>query len=191
MKIITALAGGLAGACALTLLHQAIKKADKDAPHVDELGMEALSKGLETVGVEPPRGEKLYNLTLTGDIIANTMYYSLAAIGGRSNIGGRTTFLGLLAGLGAAYLPKHMHLSTIPTERTQRTQYLTIAEYTFGGLVAGVFMKVLSIGSEKKKRKMEQLKAIERANNEIIHEAKIVEPYSGKRKQKLHGRNKR
>lgn len=168
MKILAAFAGGLAGACALTLLHQAIKKADKDAPHVDELGMEALSKGLEAVGVEPPQGEKLYNWTLTSDIIGNTIYYSLAAIGGRSNIGGRATFLGLLAGLGAAYLPKHMHLSSDYTERTQRTQYLTIGQYSFGGLMAGIVMKLLSIGSEKKKRKMNKLKAIKRANEQHL-----------------------
>ncbi len=157
MRLLTALAGGLAGACALTLLHQALKKADPDAPHVDELGMEAVSEGLEAAGVEPPQGQELYKWTLTGDIIANTMYYSLAGIGNRSNTGGRATFLGLLGGLGALYLPKPMHLNSAFTNRTPRTQFLTVGLYTIGGVVAGTVMKIFSIGGGKKKR-MKQLK---------------------------------
>lgn len=150
MKISTALAGGLAGACALTLLHQALKKAEPDAPHVDELGMEALSKSLEAADVEPPKGKELYNWTLTGDIIANTMYYSLAAIGSRRNINGRATFLGLLGGLGALYLPKPMRLSQNFTNRTPRTQFLTVGLYTIGGIVAGTVIKLFSTKKDKK-----------------------------------------
>lgn len=149
MKILTALAGGFAGACALTLLHQTLKKTDPDAPQVDELGMEAVSKGLVKAGIEPPQGEALYNWTLTGDIIANTMYYSLSAIGSRANTGSRGAFLGLLGGLGAVYLPKPMHLSQSFTSRTPRTQFLTVGLYTIGGIVAGTVMKVFSIKKPK------------------------------------------
>ena len=165
MKISTALAGGLAGACALTLLHQALKKADPDAPHVDELGMQALSKSLEAVEVEPPKGKELYNLTLTGDIIANTMYYSLAAIGSRRNITGRATFLGLLGGLGALYLPKPMRLSQNFTNRTPRTQFLTVGLYTIGGIVAGTVMKLLGT---KKEKKTKVKKLIAKANDKPV-----------------------
>lgn len=174
MKILTALAGGLAGACTLTLLHQALKKADPAAPHVDELGMEALSTGLEKVGVEPPQGKELYNWTLTGDIIANTMYYSLAAIGGKSGASGRATFLGLMGGLGALYLPKPMRLSQEFTNRTPRTQFLTVGLYTIGGLVAGTVMKIFS-GKKEKKIKLKKIKKGEVSKEWAKHKNMLAE----------------
>jgi hypothetical protein len=152
MKLLTALAGGLVGAYALNLLHQSIKNADVDAPHVDELGMEALSTGMEKMGVEPPKGKKLYDWTLTGDIVANTMYYSLAGIGKSNGAPARGTFLGLLAGVGAVYLPEQMNLSTEPTNRTTRTQFMTVGLYTFGGVVAGLTMRLLGINTKKAKK---------------------------------------
>jgi presenilin-like A22 family membrane protease len=152
MKLLTALTGGLAGACALTLLHQKLKKTDPKAPHVDELGMEAVTKGLTAADVQLPKGEKLYNLTLAGDIIANTMYYSLAGIGNKRSTGRRATFLGLMAGIGALYLPKQMGLSEEHTTRTTQTELQTMGLYTFGGLVAGTIMKLLNKKSRKKKR---------------------------------------
>jgi hypothetical protein len=46
MKISTAIAGGFAGATALTIIHQLLRFIHKDAPRMDLLGMEALAKGL-------------------------------------------------------------------------------------------------------------------------------------------------
>ena len=45
MKAIYALEGGVAGAAALTLLHETIKKTVPNAPRMDLLAMNALSKG--------------------------------------------------------------------------------------------------------------------------------------------------
>lgn len=156
MKLLTAIAGGFAGACALTLLHQAIKKADADAPHVDELGMEAMATGIEELGMEPPTGQELYKWTLTGDIIANTMYYSLGAIGSNKGAPGRTAFLGLLGGLGAVYLPEPLHLTKEFTNRTPRTKFLTVGLYTIGGIVAGSVMRLLSFNTKKAKKEIEK-----------------------------------
>ncbi|RYE20816.1 MAG: hypothetical protein EOP45_10475 [Sphingobacteriaceae bacterium] len=149
MKLLTSLAGGLIGAYALNWLHQTIKQNDPDAPHVDELGMEALSTGMETMGIEPPTGKKLYDWTLTSDIVANTMYYSLAGIGGSKGAPTRGTFLGLLGGLGAVYLPEQMGFNKETTNRTTRTQFETVGLYTFGGIVAGLAMRVLGINVGK------------------------------------------
>lgn len=41
-----ALLGGLAGVCALTLLHETARRKTKKAPRMDKLGMEALAKGI-------------------------------------------------------------------------------------------------------------------------------------------------
>ena len=149
MKLLTALAGGLAGAYALTWLHQTIKKQDPNAPHIDELGMEALSTGMEEMDLEPPTGKKLYNWTLTGDIVANTMYYSLAALGGAKGAPTRGTFLGLLGGLGAVYLPEQLDLNKETTGRTTHTKFETVGLYTFGGIVAGLTMRILGINVNK------------------------------------------
>jgi hypothetical protein len=46
MKLVSSLEGGLLGAFALSVVHQVLKKYNPDAPRMDELGMEALSKTL-------------------------------------------------------------------------------------------------------------------------------------------------
>ena len=166
MKLLAAITGGFAGACALTLLHQAIKKADADAPHVDELGMEALSNGLEDLDIDAPKGSALYKWTLTGDIIANTMYYSLGAVGNTKGAPTRTAVLGLLGGLGAVYLPEPMHLTKEFTNRTPRTKFLTVGLYTIGGIVAGSVMRLLSFNTDKAKKDLK--KAAKNAKEGIL-----------------------
>ena len=50
---------------------------------------------------------------------------------------------GLAAGVGALILTKPMGLSDAPVTRTDKTKVLTVAWYTFGGIVAGSVMKAL------------------------------------------------
>ena len=173
MKLLTALAGGLAGAYALTWLHQTIKKTDPNAPHVDELGMEALSSGMEDMGMEPPTGKKLYNWTLTGDIVANTMYYSLAGIGGSKGAPTRGTFLGLLGGLGAVYLPEQMNLNEETTGRTTQTKFETVGLYAFGGIVAGLTMRILGLNVNKAaKQAKKEAKYLAKQTKKVANTAK-------------------
>lgn len=82
MKLRTALAGGLAGAVALNLIHETYRQIDEDAPHIHLLGEEALVKLLKTANLpEPASEQELYQWTLAGDVISNTLYYSLIAAG--------------------------------------------------------------------------------------------------------------
>ena len=74
MKAIYALEGGVAGAAALTLLHETIKKTVPNAPRMDLLAMNALSKGLKIVGARTPNERKLYGLSLTGDLLSNSIF---------------------------------------------------------------------------------------------------------------------
>src|SRR6476620_4638402 len=55
MKATTILAGGLAGATAVTLLHESIRQVVPQAPRMDRLGMQAISKGLKKAGKKVPR----------------------------------------------------------------------------------------------------------------------------------------
>src|ERR671920_94498 len=105
MKVTTALTGGLAGAGLLTILHETIKRADPDAPRMDLLGMNALSKMLHSADREVPSRDKLFAITMAGDLISNSLYYSLAGAG-QSNQVGKGALLGLAAGIGGIVLPR-------------------------------------------------------------------------------------
>ena len=80
MKIVYALTAGLAGAVVLTLTHQALQKLFDDAPRMDLMGEEALQKAAHKMDIKIPK-EKSYGINMAADIVANSLYYALAAIG--------------------------------------------------------------------------------------------------------------
>ena len=80
-KLTTALLSGLAGAAALTVLHETVRRVRSDAPRMDTLGRRAIAKGLEAAGLETPPEDQLQAVALGGDVVANTLYYSLACLG--------------------------------------------------------------------------------------------------------------
>lgn len=143
MKIISSLIGGLAGAAALNILHQTVKQFAHDAPRVDLVGEEALSKGLEKLGFEPPAGDALFTATMAADLISNAAYYSLIGFGKKKNLLLAGAASGLAAGIGAVELTKPLGLSDAPVTRTTQTKVMTVAWYTIGGLVAGTVMYAL------------------------------------------------
>ena len=144
MKVISSLVGGLAGACAITLLHEIIKRYDPDAPRLDRLGMEALSLGFKKADEPVPNKKDLYKYSLIGDIINNTMFFSLA--GGKGGVKkglSKGAVLGLTAGLGSLFAPKKMGLNSEATNKTRKTQIMSVAYYLVGGLVAAVVAKTI------------------------------------------------
>ncbi|MGI4729172.1 MAG: hypothetical protein ACRYGB_11425 [Janthinobacterium lividum] len=144
MKLTTALAGGLAGAVTLNLIHESYRKIDEDAPKIHLIGEEALLKMLKSASLPLPKNrDALYKWTLAGDIISNAAYYSLIAVGKNKNLWKRGLILGLTAGVGGVLMPKKMGLNNAPTDRTLETKVLTLLWYTLGGLAAAGVMKVL------------------------------------------------
>ncbi|MEO6069239.1 MAG: hypothetical protein ABIN57_04050 [Chitinophagaceae bacterium] len=143
MEKLIAIGGGLAGAAALTLLHETIRHQDSDAPRMDLLGMSALSKLLHKLDTTPPGRDKLYLMTMTGDLLSNTIYYSAAGLGGQKNVWLNGAFLGLSAGLGAVLLPKPMRLNEGYSGRTTKTKIITVGLYLFGGLVSAATISLL------------------------------------------------
>ncbi|HYH16168.1 MAG TPA: hypothetical protein VD794_13160 [Flavisolibacter sp.] len=150
MRVLTALEGGLAGACALTVVHELVKRAIPAAPRMDLLGMTALAKLLKGIGKNPPSETSLYYITMAGDIVSNSLYYSLAGVGKKKNAIVRGTLLGLAAGIGAVLLPKPMGLNPSYSNRTIQTQIMTIAWYTLGGFVSALIMNKLELKQEEK-----------------------------------------
>lgn len=140
MSVLKAILAGFAGAAALNLLHETVRKFDPEAPRVDLIGEEALTRTLNSFNIEAPKGDQLYAATLVGDLISNGMYYSAIAMSGKKNIYLKGAVAGLTAGLGAIKLPDEMGLNDEPVTKTDKTKMLTVAWYLIGGLVtAAVF----------------------------------------------------
>lgn len=156
MRGIFALEGGLAGAAAITLIHETMKKVVPNAPRMDLLGMNALSKGLRYINAKTPGERELYRWTLAGDIISNSLYYSVAGATTKAHPLVRGALLGLAAGAGAILMPKPMGLNENYSSRTKQTSLMTIGLYVAGGLVAAAVMSALEKRQRRKKNVWEQ-----------------------------------
>lgn len=143
MKFINSLIGGFAGAIALNILHETVKRYYDKAPRIDILGEEALEKSMEAVGIDPPEGRNLYLATLAGDVISNGLYYSAIGMGSTKNLWIKGTIAGLSAGVGALQLPAPMGLNDLPVTYSRETKALTVSWYLFGGLVAAAVIRTL------------------------------------------------
>jgi hypothetical protein len=149
MNIEAALGGGLAGALSLTLLHEAARRVLPSAPRLDVLGMRALAKSLRALEQPVPDHNRLHTVALVGDLLSNTVYYSLVGAGEGANARRRGVLVGLAAGIGAVVLPGPLGLGRGPSRRTVATQMMTIGWYLAGGLVAGMVAEKLSNPSHR------------------------------------------
>jgi hypothetical protein len=151
MKPIASLGGGLAGAAAVTLIHESVKKIIPTAPRMDLLGMNAISKGLNAAGIRTPTDTQLFAIALTGDLLANSLYYSLAGVGNQKNMWIRSAALGLAAGVGAVLLPGPLGLEERHSNRTLSTRLMTVGLYVAGAVITTVAIKLFSKKVEKNK----------------------------------------
>jgi hypothetical protein len=133
---LAAVGSGVAGAVALTLIHETARRMIPHAPRVDVIGVRAISRPMRAAGYQPPHYNTLHNTALAGELVSNSAYYSLIGAGDAAHVWRRGAILGLLAGLGAAFLPPLMGLGHQPHRRTPYTQILTVAWYFLGGLAA-------------------------------------------------------
>jgi hypothetical protein len=143
MKILNSLLAGLAGAVALNVLHEVARHFDSDAPQVQLIGEEALTKSLKSIGIEPPKGNKLYFATLAGDLVSNAFYFSTIGKGKPAWVLFRGLGYGAMAGMGALKLTGPMGLKDAPVTKSNKTKILTVAWYTFGGLITALTLKKL------------------------------------------------
>ena len=150
MKPSRSIASGLAGACVLTLIHETVRRLDPDAPRMDLLGMEAIAKTMNAVGITPPADDKLHTVALLGDLASNSMYYSMVGDGADPSVWWRGAGLGLSAGLGAILSPPRLGLDSKPSRRTTKTKLLTLLWYLAGGLAAAATAKLLAASAERR-----------------------------------------
>lgn len=137
------LVGGLAGAVALTLVHETVRRFYTKAPRMDLMGMLGLSKIIRGTGHTPPPKHQLFLYTMAGDVVANALYYALAGMGNKKSLLQKGAALGIAAGIGALTLSKPLHLNEEYSKRTTQTGALTFGYYLFGGLVAAAVIKAL------------------------------------------------
>lgn len=156
MKVATALAGGLAGATAVTLIHESIKAVVPQAPRMDLLGMQAISKGLRKTDQKVPGESALFTFALVGDLLSNALYYSAAGIGSEKNVWVRSSLLGLTAGLGAVLLPEPLGLNKQYSNRTVATKLMTVGLYVAGSLVTTAVIKLLHKKREQNHKEWER-----------------------------------
>lgn len=143
MISLSALLSGTVGATTLTLLHETVRRVVPNAPRADILGMRVLEAGLRGMGKTPPDDERLHRWALLGDLVGNSVYYSLAGAGSARHPWRRGAVLGLLAGFGAVALPGPLGLGSQPTNRTSATQAMTVIWYLIGGLAAAAATQAL------------------------------------------------
>jgi hypothetical protein len=144
MNYLQSAGAGLAGASALTLLHETVRQFNPDAPRMDLLGMRTIDKYLRKADIQPPQGKPLHTAALVGDILSNTLYYSLAGVGKKDTLWLRAAGLGLAAGIGAIVVPGPMGIGNAPSSRTPQTKAMTIAWYLAGGLATAAVLHWLN-----------------------------------------------
>jgi hypothetical protein len=133
---------GATGAATVTLAHEVVRQLVPNAPRMDRLGMSALSKALEKLGISAPRGARLRGYTLLGDLVGNALFYAPVALSGKRPWL-RGLALGTLAGIGAVALTPVLGLPKRHRGTTRRTQGMTVALYALGGLAAGLVATLL------------------------------------------------
>ena len=136
MSVMRAIGSGVAGAVALNALHESARRVIPHAPRVDVIGKRGIARPMRAMGLEPPKGRRLYAAAMAGDVLSNSIYYSLVGAGRARHPWRRGLVLGLLGGLGAAFLPPVIGLGNQPGRRAPWTQIMTVLWYTVGGIAA-------------------------------------------------------
>jgi hypothetical protein len=121
---------GVAGAVAVTTVHQVARRLTANAPRMDVLGVRALTRGAHMADIPVPGPETMQKAALAGDLVCNSAYYALATTWRRGVV------LGLAAGIGALVLPQRMGLGEPPKSDRLSNKVMTVAWYLLGGIAA-------------------------------------------------------
>lgn len=139
MELIKYIVTGLAGSTALTGLHQSLKD-NNNTPRVDLLGKQAVEKMLGDKK-DDYSDSTLYNMTLAGDILGNSIFYGI--IGRAKNPVSTGLLVGLAYGVSTLLLPEVLGLNKNYVKSTRQKSLMTVGYYTFGGLVAGITARMV------------------------------------------------
>jgi hypothetical protein len=136
MRWFKAIASGLVGALALTIINESARRYIPQAPRTEKLGMRWVSRKFRQLDQPRPDRKSLYWMAFADDIFSNTLYYSVVGAGRPRGAWVRGALLGLAGGVGAVVLPPQLGLGKDATARTAETQAMTVGWYLLGGLAA-------------------------------------------------------
>jgi hypothetical protein len=125
-----AMLSGMAGAVAVTAVHEAARRVSSDAPRMDVVAMRALARATDAADLVRPGDDALHKAALAGELVCNSAYYAFATTWTRGVV------LGLGAGIGALLLPQSIGLGAPPRSDRLSNQLMTVAWYLVGGLAA-------------------------------------------------------
>ena len=149
MSFARAILSGFIGACTLTLIHETARRIVPNAPRMDILGMRAIEKSLRTVGFQTPENQRLHTAALVGDLLANSLYYSLVGVGREESVLLRGAGLGLASGLGGVLLPEPLGLGGEPSGRSTSTKVMTVGWYLAGAFAAALTYRLMTVQSNR------------------------------------------
>jgi len=129
------LVSGAAGALALTAIHDFARRHVYYAPRMDVVAMRALDR---TLPGNYHHSRRLHRLALAGDLVANSLYYSVVPGPTTAATWRRAAVLGSAAGIGALLLPERIGLGEPPYSRYRMNKVMTIAWYLAGGAAAAM-----------------------------------------------------
>ena len=129
------LASGVVGALALTAIHQMAQRHLYYAPRMDVVAMRGLDRILPG---HYHHSRRLHRLALAGDLVGNSLYYSVVPAATSAATWIRAAALGTFAGLGALLLPERIGLGEPPYSRYRANQIMTVAWYLAGGAAAAL-----------------------------------------------------
>ena len=144
MNFLKSLMAGFAGAVALNILHETMRKLDNEAPRLDLLGEQVVKKSAEALNIDAPTGNKLYGVTIAGDILTNATYFAAIGMGGKKFMMLRAIGAGVSAGVAALKAPEPLELNENYVGNSDKRKLLTVAYYVFGALVTAGVVKFMT-----------------------------------------------
>ena len=144
MNFVKSLMAGFAGAAALNILHETMRKLDNEAPRLDLLGEQVVKKSAEALNIDAPTGNKLYGVTMAGDILTNATYFAAIGMGGKKYMLLRAIGAGVSAGVVALKAPESLELNENYVGNSDKRKLLTVAYYVFGALITAGVVKFMS-----------------------------------------------
>lgn len=144
MNMLKSLVAGFAGAAALNILHETLKKLDPEAPRIDLVGEEAVKKSAEAMDLNAPTGNSLYGITLAGDVLTNATYFAAIGMGSKKFMPLRAIGAGISAGMAALKAPKPLGLNEAHVANSEKRQVMTVAYYVFGAMVTAGVLGMMS-----------------------------------------------
>lgn len=133
---------GLVGAAAVTGLNYLGQRITPQTPRLDALGRNAVRKTSQAVVGTKPDESTVHATALGGDLVSNSMIYSLAGVGRAKRPEVRGLLAGLAMGAAVVVLAPMLGLGRRTTGVGTKGKAMAVGQYALGGLAAGLAHRV-------------------------------------------------